>query len=821
MEHGQTSPVAATLGPFLLALGLCLPGIGCGSSGSGGGDGGPLLVVSATAGSGPVLPWDRFFIDERIVLQFSGPVDPSSVGPDTIQIRSVSSIFTVPARGSFVTLGNRVEFVPEFPARADLGDAGLVPGEEYRVLVPGGPTGSVVRSAHGERLADFFETCFTVKTDEPLLLDPVPGPPSITTLGLDLDGDGVLDADGNPTTPAREELLRPGDDPLIALVPVGLARAPLLIGIFIDEPVRPESVFLDANRDGELDHVRLVDARTGLSLPAGVELEQRFVPAENRFEARILVIPETTLPPGAEIELRVLDGIADFATPPQELPGRVFTLVTESGPATFRDELTIEFHDTRHRDPSSTAEWDTGDSNVLEAGLGLGGTGALGPLTVGVDDLLELDTRGNDGIFHFTTVTVAPGATLRGIGPHPLRLFATSDVVIEGTLDAGGEAGRDGKRARGDEGVGGGRGGPGGGRGGDANVPSDVDLRDDPCQRGRRGTGLFEGSGGDGGKIHFVSPGGGGGGGHTTFGSDGQGLTGGEGGRSYPASTDQQLTPGSGGGGGGDGSRGVPPEGENTGGGGGGGGGAVLVSTAGRLALTGVITCDGGPGGKGGRQQASLGVPGGGGGGGGSAGTIHVRAVSIDPVVASMAGITARGGPGGEGGEGAGQGGRGARGRVRIDALDTNGNGLPDEIVTDPSTALFDPAPVLVAFSALDLGRSEAISLFLDTGTPLPRYSFTGSDPLTGLVQPGGDLQIPGGIPPAATVRILFEGAHPLASDPRRPDRATASGFRTDIRKLSGLRFVRFKIVFTLGERPFEAGRPIVSLLRIPFEFDI
>lgn len=76
-------------------------------------------------------------------------------------------------------------------------------------------------------------------------------------------------------------------------------------------------------------------------------------------------------------------------------------------------------------------------------GFSSGSTGVDGVLDVVADR--TLDARPN-GTFHFTSINVRPGATLR-FARHeanpPIHLLATKDVVIEGTVDISGSVGTD------------------------------------------------------------------------------------------------------------------------------------------------------------------------------------------------------------------------------------------------------------------------------------------------------------------------------------------------------------------------------------------
>jgi hypothetical protein len=815
--------VLATLTLLLSVVGG-LPG--CGGGGGGGGGSSRFELVTAYAESGPTLPWDEFFLNERVILQFSTNVDPASVTPDTVQIRLRDSLFTIPAAGDLVVRGNLVEFVPRLPTRVDLSDAGLARNTTYRVFVPGGSsTGNTVRSTNGSKLGASFVVTFRARNREPFLIDPVPGPPSITTVAIDLNGDGQFDADGRPETQNSEEFPDLAAVPLLANSPVGLARAPLAIGFFISEPLSPASVFEDFEGDGKIDHVQLFDPGSNTCIPSNVELFQNFLPAENRYFTLIKLTPRTTLPASTDIQARVLEGIVDGATPPFELESYSAIIATRGGPLTLIDALIEDFDDRANAGPSSSAGWDAGDSNVLVAGLGVGGTGVNGSLTIASMETRTLNTANNEGYFNFTNLTIEPEGVLVLLGPNPARLFVQGNADIRGSILADGQGGFAGARRQGTVVVRGGDPGPGGGKGGNANEPPTISFTENQMQRGKDGASVVPGGGGQGGLIGRIQSAGGAGAGHATAASAPPGLNPAMPGSAYGDPELAVILGGSGGGGGGDGSNGnVLPEDENTGGGGGGGGGAVLFSVGGNLSLVGRLSVDGGRGGDGGQDRGA--VIAGAGGGGGSGGSCKIQAANIAPINAGTARFSAVGGDRGRAGGGAGGnfGSAGASGRLRIEVLDRNMDGTPDEVVLAPGVALIDPLPTLDVLGDDTLGKSFAISRFLDTGTVRNRFFFDGSDAMTGLVRIGPDvqdIQVPGGLPSGTSIRVLFQGVPGSVDDPRIPDVAAAGPFTSQISDLNGLQFIRYRIEFDVGTDILNARLPVVTFFQIRFEFDI
>src|SRR5881296_335327 len=77
-------------------------------------------------------------------------------------------------------------------------------------------------------------------------------------------------------------------------------------------------------------------------------------------------------------------------------------------------------------------------SPATQAQFSSGSTGADGALNVTSNTTLDLPP---DGIFNFTTINVASGATLtfkRNALNTPVYLLASGDVVITGTIDVSG-----------------------------------------------------------------------------------------------------------------------------------------------------------------------------------------------------------------------------------------------------------------------------------------------------------------------------------------------------------------------------------------------
>ncbi len=779
----------------------------------------PLSVTAAASIAGPPLPSNDVFLNDTLVISFSEPIDSGTVNTTSLCIRRADDPQEAPA-GDLVVSEHQVFFVSALPSSPDLSDTGFAPDVEYTITVPAG--NDMILSTLGASLDVGLSVSFTTRSQPPLLRDPVGGEIFLAAAGIDLDGNGEIEADSLPETTESEEFFDLDSPEILVDAPTGLARAPLTVAFLLNKPVDPVSVFEETQEDGSNRRFELIDTNRGAVIPTDIRLAQRFDPDLGHYRTALLIDPRITLPPLTRIEARVYSGIMDLGG--RDLGALTLGFTTTGSPATFQDILAEDFSDRRNIDPFTTAFWDIGDSNFLQAGPGIGGTGMDGPLLVIPARPTTLDTSLNSGQYHFTDITIEPGAMLIATGTNPLTLMSTGDVNIQGTIIADGQDGSSGIRRGGDRMVPGGSPGPGAGAGGNANDPPNISFSDDPCQLGGPGKSPVTMGGGGGGKIGRFIPGGGGGGGHALMGTPPSGVSPASGGISYGDPTLSPLLGGSGGGGAGDGNRDDPPEDESTGGSGGGGGGAVLISCAGTVDISGAISVNGGNGGAGGLNRGQ--TPGGGGGGGGSGGSVKIQANRVAPLVQSSTQIHAQGGRrGSAGGGGAQSGGHGSTGRIRLEVVDKNGNNVvdQDELVFLPNLVDVDPLPSIDVVNPASVGRTFAQSKFIDTGVQNARFSFDGSNPNNGQANIGPeveDFSVTGALPRGSSIRILFSGANEDPDNPGHPDIVTAGEFTTRIETLNGFRFIRYRIEFVVSG-PFSGGLlPIVTRLAFRFDFD-
>lgn len=351
-----------------------------------------------------------------------------------------------------------------------------------------------------------------------------------------------------------------------------------------------------------------------------------------------------------------------------------------------------------------------------------GSDGALNLTTPGIIDFdpvaLGLDQDG-DGVYHFTTITIAAGVTVRLSArflPGPVFWLASGPVQIDGFIDLNGQPGQDSgaiSRAPSVPGAGGFVGGAGG-------------TSTSPAQSG---------SGPGGGLV--ISPFldvGGGGAGHAEIGRDGENAPN-SGGPAYGNIFLVPLVGGSGGGGGI--FRGV------NGSGGGAGGGAILIASSTSITLNGAIHAQGGSGGVGALFAAT--------GGGGSGGSIRL----VAPTISKSGNLRAEGGLGGSAtGFDTPGGGAGSPGRIRLEAFE---QGLP---TASPTPHLATPVAVFLptTFSSLRVVSVAGVPVVNPMGSfTMPDVTINSASPVAVVIE-ARDIPLSA----VVTLHLIFENAADL-----------------------------------------------------------
>lgn len=799
---------------ILVAAALVVLIAGC--SGGGGGSGGAMSFIDAVVEELGELPLDNVFLNSVITVEFSLPVDPDSVSTQTFRMLEGPDYVNM-ANGDIVVDGRFVRFFPALPTVEDLSDSGFQPGKAYRLVLRGQPDLNTIRSTGGKPLVATHQVEFAARVASPLYVDPVPGPPRIIALLVDLDGNGVLDGDGDPTTPEAEEFFEDEVDfddtiPFLTDLRVGSSglappHTPLRIGLLFDEPVLPGTLFRDSNNDRIPDAIELLDTTNPYPCdnPApgdfcdrpityAFEFDQTRNPQTGSFFVLATLRATYSLSELSRHKVSVRQGRISDLNDNRML--RSFAAVVETGTGRPEEDLFFEdFSSLERRDSSTTGLWNPSMQPFLKGGIGFGGDGSDGEFTGNV-----IDTRGNDGIFNFSGI---PAFNVSVIGDKPAVIRIFGDFALPPTTSWEAD-GRDGAPARpdGTAPLPGGRGGPGGYSGGAA---SPLGFESPAGGDGKAPEGT---EGGGGGAESSSGPGGGGGAAHRangTRGSSGGETPGGDAGLRYGDQTLEILAGGSGGGAGGNNTADGDESLATTGGSGGGGGGLLILEafTAFRIPAAlpaSGVTVDGGKGGNGSRPESGFNS---GGGGGGSGGTLVFRGREL--VTGEI--IGARGGNPGTSVTPGGRGANGSDGYILVESLVAN----PRCTLCDPP-AIFRPVPDDVLGKST--GRSRFFVTHADPGA-LVEYFFDGSVPLgpeAGRVIPEGDdiLVLDGDgrpadsiddLPPMSSINIFFRGAQ---EDPRRPDMPdpdTITPWVTDVDQLRGFTMIQWEVRFDIGGR--------------------
>ncbi len=155
-----------------------------------------------------VRPIERaeVFLNERIVLHFSEPLEPSSVHPSSVRIRDGEGR---EARGRWHVVADRLEFTPDPVLAADLSDGGFRPGGVYTVQLVGFPAPDGVRGRSGAPLAanrslDLRVASLETRGERPLFEDssPTRGLPLVLTSPVVGEGEPILLLGEEPVDPS-------------------------------------------------------------------------------------------------------------------------------------------------------------------------------------------------------------------------------------------------------------------------------------------------------------------------------------------------------------------------------------------------------------------------------------------------------------------------------------------------------------------------------------------------------------------------------------------------------------------------------------------
>ena len=376
-------------------------------------------------------------INVPITVRFNRTIEPGSVTPLSFSLKTTEGKV---ASGRVTVQGEKIVFSPDVKFVNGKVQFGFIKGATYILKIPGAGQGPAVRAVGGEPLHRGFT--WELNTN----LDPV---------------------DFNNAPPRMKLKVPVINDPK-----KDKARLDTLIILQFDEVVMPNEVTDPANITFEVEVPgytnRLplegkreagVDAQTG-----GTYL--KFTPAR--------LLPSLSKVWITADHKKIHDVVGKELDPTTA----VVSFLTESG-AGYQASVVEKFADQAHLDKDgSGALWGNG---ALKPGK-LGGSGVLGDLEV-KSGTFTLNTDNQifdasktltgqaitvqDGVFRFSRLVVASGATLKFTGTHPAKFLVRGTCRIDGKIDLSGQPGpvTDGSTGI-RTGGSGGKGGPGGSAGG-------------------------------------------------------------------------------------------------------------------------------------------------------------------------------------------------------------------------------------------------------------------------------------------------------------------------------------------------------------------
>jgi hypothetical protein len=443
--------------PFVLGLLV----LGC--SGGGGGGGGSGFQINSVN----LAPNSVWFINRPITIQFSAPVDFSTVSMNSINIRQLGG---APAVGEFLQLDARtISFQPACPRLSDFSDAGLLPGGlQYELRLLGGSSYSV-RSLTGDVLTTSEQRLFsTPNSVDPsaLFFDSTPGSPTPvvrSTTSVDTDA-SYVEIGGDPNSRVYFERDNLG---LVSLeggfqLPLNLlsdTTSHAAVVIAFNQPVDPSASNINTTR---LRMEYLDQTGAWQPLPAQLTLLENCTGTG----AKVRVELEGALPSSSQLRCFLAPDFRDIVGETNSITQVNFApATTVAAAAVLGDSLEEEFI-VGGTAPGSReeiapplglpiADWGNG---ALTTAFGFSGTG--GPngdfdFEVKSGQVFILDTTTTilvggpnfaptnqqvsvGGVVDVRNFRVAAGGTLKVQGQNPVTILASGFVEINGVIEISG-----------------------------------------------------------------------------------------------------------------------------------------------------------------------------------------------------------------------------------------------------------------------------------------------------------------------------------------------------------------------------------------------
>lgn len=432
-------------------------------------------------------------VNRPIDFEFSAPVDFSSVSLNTIAIRDLNGL---PASGAFTLISpTTVRFQPTCPVLDSLSDSGLkIGGINYQVAVFGSASGSglTVTSADGAGLKDAqLRNFVTPSSSIPAVafIDTENGP--ATPVVRLLDGAGAalnpedevtqIEVAGGAGAPVEFTFDTVGQSfnvPLgqgLNLYSDDLSKVSVLIEF--NQPVNPAN----ANISNKRLFLEYLDTSGGpdnwIPIATAVQLERNC--SETGSSLRLQ--PLGSLPQSSEIRVVVTTEFEDLVGDRNQLEVNNFahfqtTIVDFPGlvPATdMADEIKVDYdiagggfgslEDITAPFAEPRAIWDDGSLSAAFSFSGTGGSDGAFDWVIPSGVVILLDTSGAltieggdigadmltpfihtknqtvvGGQVNVRHLVVEAGATIKAQGVNPIKIQASGNVVLEGTIDLSG-----------------------------------------------------------------------------------------------------------------------------------------------------------------------------------------------------------------------------------------------------------------------------------------------------------------------------------------------------------------------------------------------
>ncbi|MDJ0975072.1 MAG: Ig-like domain-containing protein [Planctomycetota bacterium] len=415
---------------------------------------------------------DNVPLNCRLTFEFSEPVDASTIGPDSIQVRQ-GDAFGMTAPGTFVVEGATVYFEPRLPGLCDLSDTGFYPDTDYRVQVLGWPEHACIRNTQGQPLDATLTASFHTRDegDPDVLVDQLPGAAPAVTSVFPADGaQAVGVAPGNQVRIEFSENLHPCSIDFNAVRFHVYEFGALLT--YEEAPNQKHSGFSKggdtADQTPNDPYTWGADGTTSLAgdpqtIPASLELEQSFqsttltiTPLFGRFPENALIVVELTFRVEDFGHQALAPYVISFTTENLQQQTSSY-LVENEGETPYLAGVTTAHVDVQGVCPSRVQGF------LLFAGDGDNGTALTTPgspeddppacttlrsANDGVADHFQptsditLDTgavpnlcpNAVDGsyavVWEFASFYIAPNVTVRIIGVNPAILLVQGDATI-------------------------------------------------------------------------------------------------------------------------------------------------------------------------------------------------------------------------------------------------------------------------------------------------------------------------------------------------------------------------------------------------------